>query len=289
MSSVILPPNSTILQTLNLVPQILTNVYTISNNNEFLCITNNNAYESITLLINMNNTSGDLYYQNSYVIPSGMSAIIINTENAYIGYDVYLQSNNPNAFVTLATNATILDTNSLYILVPNLSNAFNLINASSGGNLTTPPPLTNQDIINALGFTPVDPNATNIDWVNEQDFEGGIATPSITADAVTSLGPVSATYFQSNEVIYLAGATSGSLMYGMPEQGAFKVFKAYFNSYVNDTATDLVLTFPTPFVYPPIITQNTIGLSVIATLTNLIILAPNNNSNYTGYIFVEGA
>jgi len=87
----------------------------------------------------------------------------------------------------------------------------------------------------------------------------------------------------------LTGATAGSIVYSMPYQGtSYKKFVAYVSGYENDTTTAQTITFPTAFIYSPIIVVNSTGLTLSANTTTLTISAPDSTTTYTGWIIIEG-
>lgn len=85
----------------------------------------------------------------------------------------------------------------------------------------------------------------------------------------------------------LAG-TSGAIDWVQPERGTRKVFIAVAASYVNDSATDGVINFPTPFSNIPAVSINTTGLTVSVSTAALTITAPNTTTVYNGVIEVVG-
>ena len=87
----------------------------------------------------------------------------------------------------------------------------------------------------------------------------------------------------------LSGTTAGSIVWAQIEQGsAYKKFVGYANGYENTTATAQSITFPTPFINPPIILGNDTGMSLITTATTLTLPA-SMGSAATGNIIIEGA
>ena len=185
MSNTILPPNSTIINTITLSPQILTTLYTINNNGEFVCITNNNAYEAISVEIQINDVNSNIFYQNNYTIPSGMSAIIFNNENNYTGYSVLAQTNAPNTSVVLATNTAIPSASSLFILIPNLASYLNISNTPLINN-TSNQSISNLDTIIANINTELSYQATNIEMITTNISEV-TATVTGNSDSISTL------------------------------------------------------------------------------------------------------
>lgn len=90
------------------------------------------------------------------------------------------------------------------------------------------------------------------------------------------------------ETYSLAGATAGSINYSQPETGTAKRFMAVALAYENDTTTNQVITFPVPFIHPPIILGNSTGLTISATTTTLTITSPMLVTTYSGVIVVVG-
>ncbi|MCE5388661.1 MAG: hypothetical protein K0041_08805, partial [Acidithiobacillus sp.] len=86
----------------------------------------------------------------------------------------------------------------------------------------------------------------------------------------------------------LTGTTAGSIVSSMPQQGAYKMFAAQAIGYENDSTTAQTITFPTAFTNTPTITQNTTGLTLSVSTTELTITAPDNTTAYNGFIKVEG-
>jgi len=87
----------------------------------------------------------------------------------------------------------------------------------------------------------------------------------------------------------LSGTTAGSIVYSMPFQGSsYKKFIAYASGYENDTTTAQSITFPVFFSTVAGITYNSTGLNITNSLTDLIIIAPDSTTTYTGMIIVEG-
>ena len=86
----------------------------------------------------------------------------------------------------------------------------------------------------------------------------------------------------------LAGSTSGTVNWVMPQQGTDKKLVVTFSGYENDTTTDQTITFPVAFTTQAAVTANTTGLSISVSLTTLTITAPDNTTAYNGVVIVEG-
>ena len=87
----------------------------------------------------------------------------------------------------------------------------------------------------------------------------------------------------------VGGPTTGDIVLTMPFVGStYKKLVAYAIGYENDTTTAQTISFPASFMAIAAITFNNTGLTVTNSLTALTISSPNNTTNYTGLIIIEG-
>jgi len=88
----------------------------------------------------------------------------------------------------------------------------------------------------------------------------------------------------------IQGATTSGLVYMWftEYEESYKKLIINLASYENDTSTNQTLNFPLPFRYNAIIVANNTGLTITASLTGITITSPNNTSQYTGIVIVEG-
>ncbi len=146
--------------------------------------------------------------------------------------------------------------------------------------------LSSQQIINISDISTLSSDIGSID-TNISDLQSSVSTLSSDVEGISSsVSTLSAGLNESTTV--LNGTTAGTVTYGMSTINGVGHFVANFDGYENDSATDQVITFETPFILAPMLLSNIAGLSFTVTATDLTITAPNSTAVFTGVIMVEG-
>ena len=138
-------------------------------------------------------------------------------------------------------------------------------------------------------------NGVTINSTNSPIFVDIIASGNVTilgnisgSGDMALTGKLSVSQINNNNVVTtLAGTTSGSIIWNMPEQGQSKKVIIYFNAYENDTTTPQVITFPIPFTYIPSEVNAGGTTGIIVTATDISI-DPDTTTTWTGYYILEG-
>ena len=87
-----------------------------------------------------------------------------------------------------------------------------------------------------------------------------------------------------------AGTTAGTITdyHTLSFEGITKSDLIDFSGYENDTATNQVITFNTPYTTFNGIVVNTTGLTITLSLTNITITAPDSTTIFNGIINIQG-
>jgi hypothetical protein len=122
----ILPAGSTILSSVNLYPNLLMNAYEFGATpptNMFVVVTNNNALTTASILVQVvpNGIINAVpTYQEQFYLTSGLSMFLVNFANL-VNSTIQIQSNVGNIETAVASNDTVILDNSLFYIVPNIS------------------------------------------------------------------------------------------------------------------------------------------------------------------------